>query len=210
MPIFYAQRLLFIHIPKCGGDTVTYHLRSHSSPPFLFVDDGSVMVNGHTPQHMTWREILQAGWKTPPEFRIVTLVRHPIERVLSEYRYIRMFRKDLLAYAESPSAFLDAFLEDSVAARRRFDNHNVSILEFLKNQDGYLDPNIEIYLVDEMNSLMGSLGLPPVPANTRRNVTSAMAEEAWSHKFSVADIDRIAKRYQEDIDWFENRFPAVR
>jgi len=209
MPLFLRHTLLFIHIPKCGGDTVSHHLRNHGDPPFLFVDDGAVMVNGHSPQHMTWGEILQAGWSNPPAYRVATLVRHPVERVLSEYRYIHAFRPDLQSHAENPTRFLDAFLEDTQAARARFDNHNASIREFLGNHASTPDPCIDIYPTDAMDELIKSLGLPSVPITARRNVTCTAADEVSKSGFTQHHISRIVERYKEDILWFESRFPQA-
>ena len=209
MPLFLSRNLLFIHIPKCGGDTIAHHLRTHGDAPFLFVDNGAVMVNGHTPQHMTWAEMLQAGWHTPPNYRVATLVRHPVARVQSEFRYFKAVHPGLRDIVSSPAVFLDAFLEDSQTARCQFDNHNGSILEFLSDERGTLDTSIEIYHIDAMDVLVQSIGLPPVSIADRRNVTLTEVEAAQSQPFTQQDISRIKQRYKEDIDWFEKRFPRL-
>ena len=210
MPLFLKHRLLLIHIPKCGGDTVTHHLALQDDPPFLFVPDGSVMVNGHTPQHMTWREVLNAGWRTPPGFRVAALVRHPVDRVISEFNYIKAFRPDLAGSTACPTGFLDEFLSDAPAAAARFDNHNLSICDFLSGPEGQVDPVIDIYPITEMDRLMTTLGLPAIPIEDRRNVTRPAAGFAQTHPFSAQDIRRIADRYHRDIDWLRAKCPPLR
>jgi len=169
MPLFLRNKLLYIHIPKCGGDTVSYFLREHNDPPFLFIADGSVMVNGHTPQHLTWREFMKLGWLPSNDFKVAALVRHPVDRVISEFRYIQHSRPDLVGIATTPSSFLDAFLSSDPISNTLFDNHNLSILEFLEDESGQIDPIIDIRPVQEMDQLMNSLGLPPVPLSAWRN-----------------------------------------
>ena len=208
MPLFLRNRLLFIHIPKCGGDTITHVLREAGDPPFLFVADGSIMVNGHTPQHMIWREFLLAGWAPRSDFRVAALVRHPLDRVISAYRYVRGFRPDLHAFAPDPQTFLDEFLSHDLVATRRFDNHNQPMLTFLGNHDGEIDPEIEIYPVQEMDRFMQSLDLPPVPVTSRRNVTRGTPAEIGT--FHAVDMMRVADHYARDIEWFESRFPGIR
>lgn len=208
MPLFLKHRLLLIHIPKCGGDTVAHHLLSHDDPPFLFVADGSVMINGHTPQHMTWRELMLAGWSTPPGFRVAALIRHPIDRVISEFGYIRAHRPDLHSLTENPTVFLDEFLHVSPASAIRFDHHNLSIHEFLADQNGKIDTAIEVYPVEEMNQLVASLGLPTIRPEDRRNVT--WGTETSVLPFSPMDIARITQCYQRDIDWLAADFPNLK
>ena len=210
MPLFLKHRLLLIHIPKCGGDTVTHHLRHHDDPPFLFVADGALMVNGHTPQHMTWHEMLQGGWVTPPGFRVAALVRHPVDRVISEFNYIKAYRPDLHASVSSTALFLDEFLSDTQAAATRFDHHNLSIRKFLAGRDGEIEPSIELYPINEMDRLTESLGLGPIPPAARRNVTRGQSGTRGSAQFSPADIARITARYQDDIRWLGSRFPNLK
>ena len=209
MPLFLRNRLLLVHIPKCGGDTLSYYLSKHNDPPFLFAGDGSVLVNGHSPQHMTWMELQKAGWAVPSDFRIVALVRHPIRRVISEFYYIKTARPDLAHLIENPTLFLDEFLPDTADARRQFDNHNVSIIDFLKNASGEIDTRIEIFHTDDMDRIVGSIGLPPIPIESRRNVSAEARSKAGENVFCAADLVRIADRYRDDIAWFEHEFPLM-
>ena len=201
MPLFLRHRVLFLHIPKCGGDTFSHALRRAGDPPFLFVPDGSVLTNGHTPQHMTWRELCAAGWQTPSDFRVLTFVRHPLDRVLSAFRYIHLARPDLVHMAKTPSQFLDHFYSTDPVVKLRFDHHNLGILEFLKNAEGQIDPEIEIHHMTEMDQVLESLGLPAVPNSERRNVT----QEQMS--FSQSDLDRIGQILESELIWYQSRFP---
>lgn len=207
MPLFLKHRFLFLHIPKCGGDTITHHLSTHGDPPFLFVEDGMVMVNGHTPQHMTWSEMLKAGWNWNAEFKVAALVRHPVDRVISEFHYLRTRRPDPCDVLEQPSTFLDDFLSIDSSTLVKYDNHNLPMLEFLKDTRGMLDPRIELFPTQSMDELMLSIGLPAVKPCQRRNVTAGTAARLESRSFSQREVKRILSFYRDDVAWFQNRFP---
>lgn len=204
MPLFIKNKLFFIHIPKCGGDTITYALSKSGDKPFLFVNDGSVILNGHTPQHTPYREILQMGWLATNGFRVAALVRHPVERVLSAFRYIHFFRKDLLPYAINTEQFLNNFLSHKSESKIIFDNHNMGLLDFLVNDNGAIDPNIYIRPLDEVDLWLSDLSLCEIPFNQRRNVTANLS--ASLPTFTQKNIDRIREFYHKDILWFENNF----
>ena len=209
MPLFVRNRFLYIHIPKCGGDTISHFLKINEDPPFLFIPDGSVLVSEHTPQHLTWKKYLKLGWCPNNGFKVVTLIRHPVDRVISEFRYIHSHRPDLVKIAATRASFLDTFLTKDPASHKVFDNHNLGILDFLENENGQIDPIINIRHVQEMDQLMGSLGLPPVPATARRNVTAKLKGQDEKFAFLPEEIDRIAAFYARDIFWYELKFSHI-
>ena len=204
MPLFLKHRILFIHIPKCGGSTVSWVMKNLQDPSFLYIEDGSVVVNGHSAQHMTWQEICRVGWTTPPDFRVAALVRHPIDRVISEFRYLRKRRTELSSLAPDPSTFLDHFLSKDQAVSGTFDQHNLGMLDYLKNRKGIVDPDILIRPLQEIDIWLEDLGIVPAIPVHRQNVTRGL--EIFP-VFSQNDIDRIKSFYCEDILWFEARFP---
>lgn len=202
MPLFLNHRVLFLHIPKCGGDTFSHALRGAGDPPLFFVPDGSVLVNGHTPQHMTWREWCSVGWSMPAGFRVLAFVRHPVDRVMSAYRYVHLARPDLVHLAETPSAFLDNFFSPDPAVRLRFDHHNLGILDFVRNAAGEVDEAIELWHISEMDEALATLGLPAIAPSERRNVT------VQDDGFTARDLERVRGYVVEDLAWYEERFGA--
>lgn len=203
MPLFLRHRTLFIHIPKCGGGTLGACMRAAGDPPFLEVPDGSVLMNGHTPQHATWRELNQLGWTTPPDFRVVALVRHPVERVLSAYRFAKLYRPDLAWYTRTPRAFLRHFLAGHPRAFKRFDQHNLGLLDFLVDASGIIAPEVEIWPLERMDDLLASFGLGPVTPENRRHVTDG------ANPFNARQMARIRDHVRRDLTWYERRFPEL-
>ena len=200
--MFLNHRVLFLHIPKCGGYTFSHALSRADDPPLFFVPDGSVLVNGHTPQHMTWREWRSVGWSAPKGFRAIAFVRHPVDRVMSAYRYVHLARPDLVHLAETPSAFLNHFFSPDPAVRLRFDHHNLGMLDFLRNEGGEVDPAIELWHISEMDEALASLGLPAVEVSQRRNVTES------TDVFTERDVVRIHEHVAEDLQWYQSRFAS--
>lgn len=200
MPLFLKHKVLFIHIPKCGGTTFASRLEAAGDPPFMQVVDGSVMVNGHTPQHLTWRELVRMGWITPPGFRVVALVRHPQDRVASAYRWVRVYRPDLARYTRSPRVFLKNFFSRNPARFAKFDQHNLGLLDFVCDAHGTIPPDIELWPLAQIDALLHSLGLPPVATQDRHYVTSG------DDPFSPGQWSKIRQRLERDIAWYEDRF----
>jgi len=153
---------------------------------------------------MTWRELLAAGWHSQQGFRVAALVRHPVDRVISAFRYVRMYRPDLHTLAPDPTRFLEAFLSPQRDIFERFDQHNRGLIEFLAGTDGLPDPTIVVRPVQEMDAWLTELGLPAIPHSERRNVTRGRTDFA---PFSNAQIERIRAHYADDIQWFERCFP---
>jgi hypothetical protein len=138
------------------------------------------------------------------------LVRHPVDRVISEFNYVKAYRPDLHDSVRSTSLFLDEFLRDTRAAAIRFDHHNLSIRDFLIGRDGEVEASIELYPIKEMDRLIASLGLGPIEPGARRNVTRLPSAARASAQFSRADIARIKAWYQDDIRWLGWRFPELK
>lgn len=153
MPLFNDE-LVFLHIPKSGGTSVERFLVDQGYTMKLFTSTGSVFVNGHTPQHCTFRELQELNLLAP---RIFTILRPEEERVLSEYFYILQHRPDLRQRFQSFDEFLDLFLDYS--NRHIFDYHNLSNRDFLLNSNGDIDPRIHLFQFFDVAGIEAFLGL---------------------------------------------------
>jgi len=95
MPINDERKLIFIHIPKTGGTSLSSMLFGniqHSKDKLL----GSMIEVGgkyRRSSHCTAEEILLLHSQKFLEYSIITCVRNPYHRVVSEYFHLKRFAK---------------------------------------------------------------------------------------------------------------------
>jgi hypothetical protein len=153
MPIFNNE-ITFIHIPKCGGTSIEKFLQYNGYKMKLFTSTGSIFINGHTPQHCTYRELEELNLITD---KVFTIIRPEIDRVVSEYFYIKNNRPDLNKIFNSFDGFLNIFLDKNNYLL--FDYHNVSNRDFLLNKEGVIDEKIKIFDFFDIPSIEEYLGI---------------------------------------------------
>lgn len=153
MPIFNNE-FTFIHIPKSGGTTIERFFQSKGYKMSLFNETGSIFINGHSPQHCTYRELAELNLLTD---KIFTINRNEIDRCISEYRYILNARPDLAKLFNTFDEFLDLFLDRKNALV--FDNHNLSNREFLIDMEGKINKKIKIFDFFNVKKIEKYLGL---------------------------------------------------
>ena len=153
MPIFNNE-ITFIHIPKSGGTTIERFLQSKGYKMSLFTSTGSIFINGHTPQHCTYRELDELNLLTD---KIFTIVRPECERALSEYFYILEKRPDLKDLFTDFDSFLELFLDKKNSLL--FDNHNLSNKDFLMNSKNEIDGDIKIFDFFEIKKIENFLNI---------------------------------------------------
>ena len=98
MPYFASINLLFIHITKTGGSSVEQYLstkyRTQLNVKSLF--STTVFFDGVPYQHLSYQTIKQHpefGVDISPTLRILTIVRNPYDRVLSELFFCGFINK---------------------------------------------------------------------------------------------------------------------
>ncbi len=137
MPLFRKDRtsVLFVHVPKCGGTSITRAFRQRGFAVDYF--DGRVgretlnYFHHCTPQH--WHaDVLASILKLERITATFTFVRHPVTRLQSEYLWKHRDRPDLHL---SPDV-VEAWAVKAFARWRRghtyvYDNHIRPQVEFL-------------------------------------------------------------------------------
>ncbi len=89
--LFAEDKILFLHMPKAAGTTMTILLRDHFSQKELLASPPPVLFSTRHGKHNSYYD------ETPlvGEYNFVTLLRDPVERVLSEQRYcVEVFQRD--------------------------------------------------------------------------------------------------------------------
>lgn len=80
----YSDDLLFLHIPKCGGDAVKRYLKEHIDGMCIPGDDGYQFPIGH----IRLRDVEEYLGRPPESFKtILATVRNPYDQQLSQWRF---------------------------------------------------------------------------------------------------------------------------
>jgi hypothetical protein len=153
MPIF-NNKITFIHIPKCGGTSIEKFLVDKGYNMSIFNSTGSIFINGHTPQHCTYKELKELNLVTN---KIFTIIRPEIERVVSEYFYILEWRPEVRELFNGFDEFLNLFLNEENCLL--FDNHNKKCKDFIIDENGIIDERIEIFNFFEIEKIENFLGI---------------------------------------------------
>lgn len=197
MPMFLCgdAHVYFAHCPKAGGSSIeTFAERCFGTVEFVdrrwhaaWARHGlSARTGRSSPQHATWDSIRPALRNDPDH--IFTVVRDPVARLLSEYRYQRSNPK-LYPWLSRWMRFagFPLWLETMIAAARHCpeicDNHFVPQVRFIP-EDGVRVFKLEHGLDDVVDYLGGisrnriampvphelGAGRIPLPRPTRQNV----------------------------------------
>ncbi|MEJ6122030.1 sulfotransferase family protein [Vibrio sp. 2-Bac 85] len=147
MPIFYKdnKRILFIHIPKCGGSYIE-HLFLKNGFKVEYLDGGKEgnlnFVRKCSPQHMHF-QMLDMNFNLDRFDYVFTVVRKPLERIISE-AHMRIGGQNLNI---SLDEWILKALENYSNNNYIYDNHLRPQIEFVykgvdvfKQEDG-LDDN---------------------------------------------------------------------
>lgn len=122
MPIFPNKKTAFIHIPKTGGTSISHTL----------LDAGymrePIPVKEHSQQHSTLQELIDLGL-VGDDYEIITCIRHPYQRFVSEYHY----RCRSENYKGTVYEFCSDFFNGD---NEKWDNHNLSMTNFLTVGNG--------------------------------------------------------------------------
>ena len=197
MPLFEldAKKVLYIHIPKCGGTSIEDSLKSVSSSYNLY---SSKKVKGFpcTPQHFH-REMIDHIFPDIGSYYLFTVVRHPILRFISEYRY-RKKNNPSLQFTEFLILALEKYNQDSYWC----DNH-------IRPQVEFLNKNTEVFKLEDglgkcLEKVHKVLGSKNVNSVKKLNST-----ESSNERFDGADINKVLNFYSLDMTYLGYRVQGV-
>jgi len=97
-----GRRLVFLHLPKTGGTTLHHHFATHFAPEEVCPERFSALDRFTTEELAQWRYF--SGHYNFDQLRlipgplfIVTVLREPVERVLSTYYFWKRHRPEVIA-----------------------------------------------------------------------------------------------------------------
>lgn len=195
MPIFRIndRHVLFIHVPKNGGTSVTAMLESVGEKLFdERIDLGRV---GFRPRHLHG-EILNRIFLPTMIDHAFLVVRNPVARMVSEYRY--QSRRGGLRWQRL--LHFDAWLSVSLSMAGRRPEYREN---HFRPQVEYLCFGAEVHRMEDglariparLSAVTCLAEMPEIPA---RNVT----RKDRSVRMSKRSLSRILDRYAEDFERF--------
>lgn len=199
MPLFTRgdQRIAFIHVPKTGGTSVERYFESHGWTMSYW---STPRNGGRTPsdQHLLYddlREIVP-DLDDIPSFAIV---RHPIRRFVSEWKWQRWEMRQISDDLTSFTSRVETSLANDPVY---WDNHWRPQSDFLSDK---IDRVIRLEDIEsEFPKLLEMLELDLPPELPRSNSSSGRGLRAWLGRPRRAtlddrDIERLERIY--DIDF---------
>ena len=165
MPYFKNDdiNLLFIHIPKTGGSSLELYFSAKFDIPlnnkslYNFIEDElllneNIKINSSL-QHITYIQIIEYSKIFNIDFdniRIITIVRNPYERIMSDLFYYKLITID--ATKETVFDIIKEYLVSD-----KYDNHNIPQYKFITNDKGEIIQNIHILKTENLKNDMNNL-----------------------------------------------------
>lgn len=191
-----TKLVLFIHIPKTGGTSVTRwfqglgRVRLHS--------DGKPEGLRCTPQHLTWPDI-DAMWGCDDFDYAFAIARNPFTRMESEFAmHSRLRANSMFGGQLHFSSWLERSLNDTRVNPYLMDNH-------LRPQWNFVSDRLKLFRFEQgmdriLAQVAADLGIDPPPETPHAlgRAKDASRDFIWDR----ADILRMQEHYRLDFQHF--------
>jgi hypothetical protein len=165
---------LYIHVPKTGGTSIeTYFVKKYNLPwPALTSNTNyDPTISKSSKQHYTLSLLL----KHAPRFgivednalRIFGSVRNPYTRTISDLYFNKLITPTTTA--EETENVLVSYFNAYRADHEAYDNHVKPQYLFFVNEDGVMDPRVNIIRQESLQADMHSLGFTDFSEHTHRS-----------------------------------------
>jgi Sulfotransferase family len=203
MPYFECINLLFIHIPKTGGTSVEKYLSkkfniqlNEKSLYGVIPWEKKKKFNLHaiTFQHLILRKLMNLkyylGIKELP--CILTIVRNPYERLISDLFYFNLIHK------HSNQTQVYHVIKHFLAFSKKYDNHPLPQHTFLLDERGQISKTITILKTETLQKDMQNFGFTDF--DMQLNVNNSNKE--YYQYLSEKSIHLINYFYHKDFSFF--------
>jgi len=200
MPWFADHNLILVHIPKTGGGSIERYLwglsslrriaeNADRSQRCLYSREGA--YNGTSLQHQPLRALQDNAVHfgidfSSPNLRILTIVRNPYDRAVSELFFRGAIQKD------SPMDDVHCALLTWIT--RNQDSHTTPQWTFVADQHGELDKQVDVLRTESLTVDMHKLGYTDYIGPPTSN--------SWVHLLGSDSIQLINETYSKDFELF--------
>lgn len=197
MPVFQkdSKRVLFVHVPKAGGTTVEQFFLANGWRMSLF-DSGEEEntlnpVRRCSPQHLHF-ETLQSIFRLANFNFVFCIVRHPMSRIISEYRWRRQNFGLQKSFDEWFDFALDCYSKDHFS----LDNH-------IRPQFQFVGPGVQIFkLEDGIDNCISDLINREILSAAINMPRRAMVSSGELVEPGPQAVDKIMRFYAQDFQQF--------
>lgn len=192
------QKIIFIHIPKTGGQSIEYYLadRFQLGINFQTLPENRNYLwkgnyKGHTLQHCFLQEIVELkNIQHLDEYLVFASIRHPYQRTLSALIFWGLLTEK---NKHNLKQILIKFLSD----KKKHDLHAVPQYKYLK-YNGEIYKNIKLVRQEHLAQDMQDIGFPDF--NERQNLKLQNLDYKSLLTYSVKNI--IYQYYRKDFEIF--------
>jgi hypothetical protein len=207
MPYFNtgSHNLLLLHIPKTGGTSLETYFSKKFNIPL-----GTSSLYGTLPHHLRNKLSLRAvsmqhlvlrTIRRHPRFfrvtlanlQIITIVRNPYNRMMSDLFYFRLVHKD-----STQDEVYRAMLR-FIRHPNQFDNHTLPQWQFLVDENNRIPNNIKILHTETLTSEMHQLGHTDFDLLLN---ASTKTQKDYLHYLNAKSIILINSLFKRDFELF--------
>jgi len=126
MVLSESKKFLFIHIPKCAGESMTHVLKPYALD-YLKVNTRFteyIKDRGQLPVHLTYQDISDSVKVNLNDYYLFAFVRNPWERYVSLYAYFRRMERHIM-HQRCKSQFFSEFINDVVEEKTLISHYNL-------------------------------------------------------------------------------------
>lgn len=203
MAYYKNKNLLFIHIPKTGGTSITKAIYDLSILSTIHRSSFDSPYNKISPHHQFYTTLYQYRNKLNINFdniKIFSVVRNPYDRIISDLLWHQLIKHDF-----TDKQVYDV-IKNNYLNRNDLDNHNQPQYKFITDENSILIKNIKIFKTEKLNEsndeLNKFLGFDI-------NIKKTRVNKDYSRYLNKDCISLINEFYKKDFELFNYKLKPV-
>lgn len=202
MPYFRNQHILFIHIPKTGGTTITnYFKKNNKLELFTTKQIFSNTKNKILPepydlislQHQTYNTLFKyqklLNITFNDKLQIISCVRNPYTRIISDLLFLGFIKKT------NCKLFVFNIIKKYLK-KTNLDNHNIPQYKFLIDENNNLIQNLKLFKLENLDEDLNKFGI----MQNNKNIPNY--DRVYLSYLNKNSIDLINNVYKKDFELF--------